>query len=151
MTVYRISKTEERGHDLSGTGAFKAGGRWNNVGVFALYTSENQALAMLEILVHVEESELPANLYIATIEIDDNAPVYNLPDSELPPDWRIPDNIQLKNTGDKILNEKKYLAFKAKSAVIPEEFNFILNPLHPDYSRYVRIVKLSLVDVDKRL
>src|SRR4249919_3732287 len=102
MTVYRIAKTKERAGDLSGTGAFKVGGRWNNPGVFALYTSESQALAMLELLVHIEESELPPDLYIITLEIEDKAPILELKDEKLPTDWRLPDNLVLKSMGDRI-------------------------------------------------
>lgn len=59
MRVYRIVKLEKRTKDLSGTGAYMEGSRWNNEGVFALYTSESEALAMLEVMVHVQEGGLP--------------------------------------------------------------------------------------------
>lgn len=151
MIVFRIAKTKERASDLSGTGAFRVGGRWNNSGVFALYTSENQALAMLEVLVHVEESELPPALYISTIEVDDAAPLYQVPDNLLPADWRLPENLALKNEGDRLLGNKNYIGFRARSAVMPEEYNIILNPQHPDFSKYVRVKKISELDVDDRL
>ncbi|WP_414649653.1 RES domain-containing protein, partial [Chitinophaga sp.] len=38
MIVYRIVKTAERAQDLSGKGAYLAGGRWNSTGTFMLYT-----------------------------------------------------------------------------------------------------------------
>jgi RES domain-containing protein len=151
MIVYRIAKTEAWASDLSGTGAFRAGGRWNSVGVFALYTSGNQALAMLELLVHVEESELPPDLYITTIEIDDASPLYDVPDSLLPVDWRLPENLALKNEGDKLLRNKIHIGFRVRSAVMPEEYNIVLNPQHPDFSKFVRIKKINLLDIDERL
>ncbi|MEO6815010.1 MAG: RES family NAD+ phosphorylase, partial [Ginsengibacter sp.] len=100
MLVYRIVKLKRRTKDISGTGAFNEGGRWNSEGVFALYTSENEALAMLELLVNVELAELPPNLFIMTIMIDDSAPVYKVPDRILPKDWRLPENIFLKESGN---------------------------------------------------
>jgi RES domain-containing protein len=151
MIVYRIAKTRERASDLSGTGSFKVGGRWNNAGVFALYASENQSLAFLEVLAHVDESELPPQLYVATLEIDNNAPIYTVRSTELPKTWRQPENMELKNKGDRILQEKKYLAFKVRSAIIPEEFNFVLNPCHSDFNKYVKVTKIEKLDVDKRL
>lgn len=151
MLVYRITNTKQRASDLSGTGAFRAGGRWNNVGVFALYTSESQALAMLELLVHVEESELPPDLYITTIEIDDAADIYKVPDSMLPADWRLPENLSLKNQGDKLLNNKNYIGFRVRSAVMPEEYNLVLSPQHPDFTKLVRVKKIDLLKVDERL
>ncbi len=151
MTVYRIAKTKERAGDLSGTGAFKVGGRWNNPGVFALYTSEYQALAMLELLVHIEESELPPDLYIITLEIDDNAPILELKDEELPKDWRLPDNLVLKNMGDRLLLNKQYLGFRVRSAVMPDEYNLVLNPLFPDFNKLVKITRIDRLEVDQRL
>ena len=151
MTVYRIAKTKERAGDLSGTGAFKVGGRWNNPGVFALYTSENQALAMLELLVHIEESELPPDLYIITLEIDDRAPILELKDEELPKDWRLPDNLVLKNMGDRLLLKKEYLGFRVRSAVMPDEYNLVLNPLFPDFNKLIKIIGIDRLEVDQRL
>ncbi len=151
MTVFRIAKSKLRAGDLSGTGAFKVGGRWNNPGVFALYTSENQALAMLELLVHIEESELPPDLYIITLEIDERAPILELRDDKLPADWRLPDNIVLKNTGARLLNNKQYIGFRVRSAVMPDEYNFVLNPLYPDFNKLVRITRVDRLEVDQRL
>ena len=69
---------------ITGTGAYNEGGRWNSEGVYALYTSEHSALAMLEVLVHVDEGELPPDMFVMTIEVADTAPVYTVPDEQLP-------------------------------------------------------------------
>lgn len=151
MIVYRINNTKERASDLSGMGAFHYGGRWNSIGLFALYTGENQALAFLELLVHVDESELPPDLFVTTIEIDDAASVYDVRDSLLPAGWRLPENLTLKNEGDKLLSDKKCIGFKVRSAVMPEEYNIILNPQHPDFATFVRVKKIDLLKVDERL
>jgi len=151
MIVYRIVKNKKRANDFSGRGASNEGGRWNNPGVFALYTSESRALAMLEVLVHVEESELPPDMHIITIEIDEKAPIYEVPDNDLPKDWREPENIALKNTGDALLESKKYLTIKVRSAVMPNEYNLILNPLFPRYYDLVKMIKIDLLNVDERL
>jgi len=151
MISYRIAKTRKRAEDLSGTGAFKVGGRWNNSGVFALYTSENQALAMLELLVHLEESELPPDLYITSLSIDLSASILHFNDDGLPLDWRLPDNITLRNIGDRILNNKEHIGFRVRSAVMPEEYNLVLNPLYPDFNRLVTITRIDRLEVDQRL
>ena len=151
MLVYRIVKSKKRIQDLSGTGAFNEGGRWNNEGTYALYTSENPALALLEVLVHVDESELPPQLFIVTLEIDDDAPILEIADSSLPADWRLPENIKLKDKGDRIFQENKYLGIKARSAVLPSLFNYILNPRFAGYHDHLKVVKVELLEVDKRL
>ena len=150
MTVYRIVKLKKRTSDLTGTGSFNAGGRWNNEGTFALYTSENPSLALLEMLVHAEESELPPQMYLITIEVNDKLPVFKMEDKHLPNDWRLPDNIELKDMGDKVLADLKYIGIKVLSAVLPGQYNYILNPRFPDYYKHVRVIKIEPLDLDKR-
>ena len=151
MEVYRIAKKKHLANDLSGTGAYNEGGRWNSPGTFAVYTSENRSLAALEILVHVDEAELPPNLFIMTIEISNESPVYEMPDDQRPTDWRIPGNLALQTIGDQIFRENNYLAIKARSAVLPQEYNYILNPLFPGFHDLVKITEVSGYEVDKRL
>jgi len=151
MLVYRIVKLKIRTTDLTGTGAYNEGGRWNSEGVYALYTSEHSALAMLEVLVHVDEGELPPDMFIMTIEIADDAPIYTVPDEELPTDWRVPENIALKEMGDKLFMDKEYLGIKARSAVMPDAYNYILNPLFPGYYDIVKVVEVKPLPVDQRL
>ena len=151
MLVYRIVKLKKRTKDISGAGAFNEGGRWNNEGVFALYTSENEALAMLEILVNVELTELPPNMFVMTIEIENKVPFYKVRDESLPKNWRLPENIFLKEMGDKILKEKKNIGIKARSAVMENSYNFILNPLYFGFYDLVKVIKVHKLEIDKRL
>ena len=151
MLVYRIVKSEKRTTDLTGTGAYNEGGRWNSEGVYALYTSEHSALAMLEVLVHVDEGELPPDMFIMTIEIMDTAPVYTVPDEQLSPDWRTPENILLKEIGDALFAEKKYVGIKVRSAVLQDSYNYVLNPLFPGYYNLVKVMDVKPLAVDQRL
>lgn len=151
MLVYRIAKMKERAIDLSGKGAFLYGGRWNSEGVFMLYTSTHASLAMLEVLVHADESEIPPQLFISQIEILEVAPIYQFPEEELPKNWREPDNLSLKKLGDRLMREKKYLGFQVQSAVLPSEYNILLNPLFPGYTDLVRIRRIDKLETDPRL
>lgn len=151
MTVYRIAKRKSRAEDLSGSGAYIEGGRWNSAGTYALYTSENQSLAILEILVHVDQTELPPGLFVMAISIDNSAPIKTIELSDLPEGWRTPENNALKTLGDKLFNSNKYLAIKAPSAVVPSEHNYILNPLFPGYRELVKVVSVEEYVVDGRL
>ncbi len=151
MLTYRIVKSEKRTADLTGTGAYNEGGRWNSEGVYALYTSENSALAMLEVLVHVDEAELPPGMFVITIEITDTAPIFTVPDEDLPKDWRIPENIFLKEMGDKLFIERKFVGIKVRSAVMQDAYNYILNPLFPGYYDLVKIREVKPLSVDQRL
>mgnify|MGYP001466645235 CR=1 FL=1 len=42
---------------MSGAGAHLSGGRWNSPGRYAIYASGNLSLAMLELLVHIDDAE----------------------------------------------------------------------------------------------
>ena len=151
MFVYRIIKSKKRTTDLSGTGAFYEGGRWNNEDVFALFTSEHEALALLEVLVHVQETELPPDMYVTRIEIDDKAPILAYPDKRLPKSWRLPGNIALKTLGDRILESNEYIGIKVRSAVMPTAYNYILNPRYPRYYDLVKVKDVYRLEIDKRL
>jgi RES domain-containing protein len=148
MFVYRIAKMKERAMDLSGKGAFLYGGRWNAEGVFMLYTSRYASLALLEVLVHADESELPPQLFISQLEISETTSNYPFPEAELPRNWREPDNLSLKKLGDRLMHEMKYLGFQVPSAVLPGEYNFLLNPLFPGYADLVRITRIDRLDLD---
>jgi RES domain-containing protein len=99
MHVFRIVKSKDRIEDLSGTGAFRSGGRWNGKGTYVLYTSENSSLALLENRVHFDLEETPADLYIIDIRILNSELVYLLPDSDYPLDWLDTDNLAAKKLG----------------------------------------------------
>jgi len=151
MIVYRIVKQKNRTTDLSGTGDYNVGGRWNNPGIYAVYTSENRALAAFELLVHTDQSEAPPNLFIMSIEINQNAAVCNVKDTDLPENWKSPENSALKNMGDKLLSGNKYLAIKARSAIMPYEYNYILNPHFPRFYDLVKVVNVESYNIDERL
>ncbi|TLV03724.1 RES family NAD+ phosphorylase [Dyadobacter luticola] len=151
MIVYRIVKKKSRSNDLSGQGAANEGGRWNSQGVHAVYTSESRALALLEILVHVDLEDLPDNMIVIVIEINESAPVLEINITDLPHNWREPDNLELRQMGDKIISERNFVAFKVKSAVVPSEHNVIINPNFPDFASLVRILRVEDLPTDKRL
>jgi len=151
MLVYRIAKTIERAEDISGFGAFKYGGRWNNKGTYMLYTSMNSSLAYLESLVHFNETDVPPELHIAAIEIKDEHLIYHLPDNKYPPLWQAPDNPANKKMGDAWMRSKKHVAFKVRSVVNPLEFNFLLNPLYRGYHDKVKIISIDKLSIDLRL
>jgi len=151
MKLYRIVKTIERTNDLSGTGAFRIGGRWNSKGTYMLYTSENSSLAYLESLVHFDIDEMPSQLYIMKIELDDKAPIYTLPDKAYPENWLEPGGTENQLLGNRLMNEKKFIGIKVRSAVNSHDHNYLLNPLFPRYYDMVRVESVSEIKVDDRL
>jgi RES domain-containing protein len=151
MFVFRIVKSKSRTNDLSGTGAYNTGGRWNSKGTYMVYTSENSSLAYLETLVHFEETDYPTNLFIIKIEIDKKAPVHTVADNEYPAAWKQLELLDNKKLGDQWMNEKKFLAIKLRSAINEFEYNYLLNPLFPRFYELVKIVEVTRIRVDERL
>ncbi|MGB6867808.1 MAG: RES family NAD+ phosphorylase [Candidatus Aminicenantaceae bacterium] len=150
MYVYRIAKKKYI-EDLTGIGARLYGGRWNRKGIGLVYTSESRALALVEFLVNVPFSILPSKLYIATVEIDDQILPIEIPLGDLPKNWRyFPAPSELAEIGSKWAVSNESLALRVPSAVVPHEFNILLNPSHPDM-KHVAITTVEGLELDKRL
>lgn len=130
MLLYRIAKKAYI-EDLSGLGSRLYGGRWNEKGYSAIYTSSSLALCMCETLVHCDKSIIPQNMFFAEMEI---------PDEMVPADFfRISQNEETSIAGTKWLKEKSSVAIRVPSVILPAEynkdFNVILNPEHPDFAK----------------
>lgn len=131
MVVYRVGKTKYS-KDLSGEGARLNGGRWNHILSPCIYTSESRALGVLEYTVNVNIDDIPRSLSITTFEIPD-ANIQELSVAELPGNWtESPAPSSTKDFGTNLLNLAASPILKIPSAVISQEFNFILNPKHVD-------------------
>ncbi len=107
------------------------GGRWNETGTACIYTSESRALAVLEYTVNINIDDIPRRLSITTLQLKGATLINKI--SDLPGDWRgapVPASTQRFGTGQLKVGKHSILAFP--SAIIPEELNYILNPLHPD-------------------
>ena len=150
MFVYRIAKIEYI-EDLSGIGARLYGGRWNRKGIGVVYTSESRALALVEFLVNVPLSMLPGQLCFASIKISGKIPDEEIDPDELPKDWRkFPAPLELAEIGSNWAASNKSLTLRVPSAVVPHEFNILINPHHPDI-KHVVVVDVEAFDVDSRL
>lgn len=127
MEVYRLSKTNYAA-DLNGTGAKLYGGRWNAVGTPCIYTAASRALAVLEFTVNVTIDFMPKNLSFCSFEIDEDF-IQKVTLADLPADWKAtPSPLSTKQLGTTLLKNGAPI-LKLPSVVIPDEFNYILNPL----------------------
>ena len=119
--------------DLSGKGAEASGGRWNRRGTPLLYASGSRALACLETLVHLGNS-LPLNRYLVeltvpaaalqaavTFDAQDHVGWDAEPAGRVSLDW-----------GTAWATSRRSLLAWVPSVVVPEEWNLLINPLHPD-------------------
>ncbi len=129
MIVYRVGK-KQYSTDLLGEGARLFGGRWNFAGRACLYTSESRALALLEFSVNLNALEIPNLLCFTVIEIpEDN--IYEVKLNELPDGWNtFPVTSLTQFFGTNLFLNSNKSIIKIPSAIIANEWNYILNPNH---------------------
>ena len=70
ITVYRFASKQYM-DDLSGKGAMLYGGRWNSIGLPAVYTSFTISLALVELFVHKQTFEDIVINQLMEITVDD--------------------------------------------------------------------------------
>ena len=135
MIVYRVTKKEHA--TLDGMGGLFGPGRWHKKGNPVIYTSEHASLAAWEKIVHVASFEnLPDDLLLIKIEIPDSIEILTVPEKILVPGWDdFPYSSETIDFGTSFLRKKEHPALKVPSVIIPDEFNVILNPLHPDIQK----------------
>lgn len=150
--AWRIEKAEHAAVSVKGLGAFKVGGRWNRPGRYAIYAAENLSLALLEILVHAPDPEQRKR---ARVRFHLSIPAEAVAEISL---IQLPKNFgpttpfaATQDLGDEWLESRKSVALKVPSAILPLEFNYVLNPLHPDFASAVKWEKPVAIVIDERL
>jgi len=111
-------------------------------------------LALLEFLVHVDPSEMDLerlDLETRSADIPSDLTILEVPNRSLPDQWNaIPWSRSSQTFGTRLLHEAKYLAIAVPSVVVPSERNYLLNPLHPDFSK-IKLASPKLFVIDQRL
>ena len=147
MIIFRLT-TGNYAHDLSGKGAKIYGGRWNPVGISVVYVSEFISLSILEILVRVDKYNSPDTYTLLNIQIPENS-ISNLDFKNLRAGWQ--NHVEYTRAiGEEFLKANQTLVLKVPSAIVPQEHNFLINPLHKDFKK-VKVMQLELLELDKRL
>ena len=150
MRVYRLTLPRYADTAFSGEGARRVGGRWTPVGRPAVHTSATASLAVLETLVHTLVSSMPSQRVIA-VDVPDALPVAIVDTASLLDDWRrVPPPPALQDIGRAWLDGGRTAILQAPSAIVPSEFNYLLNPRHADFER-LRIHEPEPFEIDKRL
>jgi RES domain-containing protein len=145
---WRIVREEHVATAFTGEGAAKFGGRWNSKGVRVAYASSTLALATLETLVHLNPQE-SFRYKLFHIEFDERLALQH--SGSLPDDWQAqPAFPSTKRIGDEWARKLLSPILLVPSAIIPQELNLLLNPLHPHF-RKIRIGKPVDFTFDSRL
>lgn len=127
---------------LDGEGARRFGGRWNSPGHPVVYCAGSAALAVLEVRVHLDLplDLLPADYRLFTLKIP-AAAFEDAPPGAL---------AEARRFGDAWLRAGRTAMLRVPSLIVPEAWNVLINPRHPQASR-VQIVSHRAFAFDPRL
>jgi RES domain-containing protein len=150
--VWRLARPEFAEH-LDGEGSGIEGGRWNPIGLQALYTSEHLSLSVLEVYVHLppEMRDVLPVLTAVQISIPDMARSARVTRERLTQLLASADPLAAcQAIGEAWISRGHDLMLQVPSVLVPEETNLILNPAHPRM-REVKIVSTRPFRFDPRL
>lgn len=148
--AYRIVKARYAGNAFDGEGARLEGARWSSKGARMVYTAGSISLAILEVLVHLQQSRALSGYVIFSLEFPPRI-VQEVDLSSLPANWRIfPAPATTKEIGDAWIGNSSSAVLRVPSVIVPSEHNFLINPAHRDF-RSITITGPALLDIDGRL
>src|SRR5690606_1351985 len=147
MELFRITKAEFT-EKLFAPGF---SGRWNRLGEEVIYAASSRSLACLENLVHRKFAVGTSSFRTMAIYVPDHSTIQHVNLQDLPKEWnRSSINEPCQSLGSTWYRSQKSLLLKVPSAVIPDEFNLVLNARHPDFDK-VKIIDILPFYFDQRL
>jgi RES domain-containing protein len=152
MKVFRIEREKYFETTLEEIGAaLTEGYRWNSLSTYLVYTAESRALATLEVSAHLDLTEdLPTDRHFVEIDIPDDIMMLELETEDLPDRWDSkPPILETQFIGDDFVKEKNAAVLKVPSSIVPQEFNYLINPKHSDSER-ISVVSATPFNFDSR-
>lgn len=137
MTIraWRITKSKHAATAFSGGGAKIYGGRYNSPGTAIVYTAGSASLAILEVLVHLQAPDLIKRYVIFEVTFDESLVIAVNP-ATLPKTWRSsPTPKTVQDIGDTWAANGSSAILRLPSVIVPSEWNYLLNPTHPDFAK----------------
>jgi RES domain-containing protein len=136
VIVYRICKATYAKAAFSGAGGLKASGRWHHKGQPIVYAAGSLALAALEYLVHLGRHDIKMRFVSVRATLPGDIGLEVVDAASLPKNWNAAPPLDFTMAlGSRWCAELRSTVLKVPSAVVPAEFNFLLNPKHPDFQR----------------
>ena len=152
MRVFRIERKKHLKTTLEGIGAASNEGyRWNSLNTFLVYTAESRALATLEVSIHLDlHEDLPTDRFYVEIEIPDDIEILILDNKDLPKNWDAkPPKLETQYIGDDFVKANDAAVLRVPSSIVTPEFNYLINPRHPDSTR-IKVISTQRLQFDKR-
>jgi RES domain-containing protein len=142
MRLWRISEFA----DLSGLGGKIYQGRWHSAKTEVVYCSDHPSTSLLEILVHNDREDILDTFQLLEIVLPDGLGIH---EPELPANWAI-QRSETQKIGNTFLSDIKSPLMRIPSIVMPQAWNYLLNPAHPDAAQF-RIAQSWRYPFDSRL
>lgn len=130
MQLWRLYR-RAHGPGLDGMGGLLASGRWHRRGTRAVYFGASPAIVVLEKLAHVDPATLPADLVLGRFDADVSVEDAHIVEA----DDELLDLDRTQALGHAFFRKNAACVLRVPSVILPEEFNLILNPLHPDAAK----------------
>jgi RES domain-containing protein len=100
-----------------------------------VYTSGSRSLALIEKLVHTDTDLLPVDQVYVGAEFPDEL-IEAVDPNAISAQWReIPPPVALAEFGSRWAAEMRTAVLGVPSVPMPYEYNFLLNPEHPDFAK----------------
>jgi len=149
MEVFRIVQ-EIHSVSLNSSGSAN---RWNIRGQHVIYTGSSRSLSTLELIVHKSAVVPVLNYKVIVVSIADDDHFHRqIFLKELPKNWQsMAAYSALQDIGSKWYASQESLVLKVPSAVIPYEYNYVINSEHPHFEGNVKIVRREDYFWDNRL
>ncbi len=146
MFLWRISNHV----GLEGRGGLLASARWHTQGRRIVYLAGSPAGALVEVLVNLEldPGRFPGSYSLLKAEAPDDIPVRRVELASLPEGWA-GDLAVSRSVGDEWLAGGESPLIEVPSAILPETWNLLLNPLHTDAGR-IGVVWMRAYPYDRR-
>ena len=133
MLLYRISPKAYLPQDPTGAAATSEG-RWHLMGQRVLYFSSSLSLCVLELKANAISFERIRTAYhYCTMNVDSIKNSEFVVDSFYSKDWTL-DKRASQQYGADWFSRKSSLILKVKSAVLPVEWNYLVNTTHRDFT-----------------
>jgi RES domain-containing protein len=130
---------------MDGEGAKRVGGRWNSPGRAVVYMAESVSLAVLENLVHMSKEDFPTGYVAVMAVIPDEVSMTEEEDLRR----RFP-GLAPAQLGDRWVESGESAVLQVRSAIVPIEHNYLLNPAHPEF-RQIVVAETTPFSFDERL
>lgn len=129
MQLWRLYR-RAHGPGLDGIGGLYASGRWHKHGTRVVYFGASPGIVALEKLAHIDPATLPSDLLLTRFEGDVSVEEVLTGEAD-----DLYDLAQTQARGEAFFKKNSTCILRVRSVVLPEEYNLVMNPLHPEATK----------------